>query len=209
MTRCIAIHSNGTSEVLDFQPQLHQKLRGLGYRRFVVEGIRVTDGRSLTTSLYAKGTPSGWQIADSAKKVWGRGTGVLRVFDENGELLPDDSDASARSTTIEPRADQTPLADARPTPAIGVVQQASASAASVPVEQLPELITRANRLLPDSDPRKLTLAMVADLRRAARELRLGLDEGRYARGDEIEQRALADRLETYAHALESYLPART
>lgn len=200
MNRCVAIHGNGTSEVLDFQPQLHQKLRGLGYQRFVIEGIRKVDGRSLNTALYSKGTPSSWQITDSAKKVWGRGTGVLRVFDENGELLPDSSGASARPMTVEPRADQTARAEANATP--------EAPAARVPVEQLPDVIARANHFLLHSDPRKITRAMVADFRRAAREIRLSLDEGLYARGDESEQRAFADRLDAHADALESYVPAR-
>src|SRR3954471_285480 len=72
MNRCVAIHANGTSEVIDVQPRVHRELRGLGYRRFV---IRTADGRApLTAAVCARIAPSPWQITDAARRLWGRNT---------------------------------------------------------------------------------------------------------------------------------------
>jgi hypothetical protein len=87
MNRCVVIHRTGASEVQDVQPVVHQKLRGLDYRRFVVEFTRDLDGRPVTGAVYSQSTPSAWQVSDAVKKLWGRGTGATRVFDEDGHLL--------------------------------------------------------------------------------------------------------------------------
>ncbi len=87
MNRCVVIHRTGASEVQDVQPVLHQKLRGLEYRRFVVEFTRDQDSRAVTGALYSQSVPSGWQVGDAAKKLWGRGAGSIRVFDDDGHLL--------------------------------------------------------------------------------------------------------------------------
>ena len=75
--------------------------------------------------------------------------------------------------------------------------------------QLPELIARANHSLPDADPRKITRSMMADFVRAARTIRLEAGMGTAVSPDETERRALADRLESHARALGSYIRPRT
>ena len=87
MNRCVVIHRTGVSEVQDVQPVVHQKLRGLEYRRFVVEFTRDLDGRAVTGALYSQSAPSAWQVSDAVKKLWGRGAGAMRVFDDDGQLL--------------------------------------------------------------------------------------------------------------------------
>lgn len=104
MNRCVVIHRTGASEVQDVQPVVHQKLRGLEYRRFVVEFTRDTDGRPVTGAVYSQSSPSAWQVSDAVKKLWGRGSGSIRMFDDDGQLLLTQRD--------EPR----PMA---PTPAVG------------------------------------------------------------------------------------------
>ncbi len=106
MNRCVVIHRTGMSEVQDVQPVVHQKLRGLEYRRFVVELTRDVDGRVKTGAVYSQAAPSGWQVGDAAKKLWGRGSGSIRVFDDDGLLL-----LTARD---EPRSGR-----GAPTPALG------------------------------------------------------------------------------------------
>lgn len=209
MNRCVAIHSNGTSEVLEFKPKVHQDLRGLGYRRFVV---RTADGRALSSAVYSRTTPSLWQFSDAAKKLWGRGTGDVHVFDEHGEPVVDgapESDASTNSTV--PSASQAgsdnPGVDARDSSEFGRTTPLSSRTVIDP-RHLPDMITRANNLLPSSDPRKITPATVADMLRAAHAIRHALD-GTVDADDATQRRALADRLDTHARALESYLRARS
>jgi hypothetical protein len=220
MQRCVAIHANGTSEVLEFQPQVHHDLRRLGYRRFVVQ---TADGRALSSAVYARTTPSSWQFSDAAKKLWGL-TGEVQVFDEHGEPVRDTLTPASGSPAIPPAAEtrvaqtafvegsesevrkagvgrETPVA-----PAPGIPREGPARPRTrVDPRQIPELIARANHSLPDADPRKITRAMIADVARAARAMRLNADEGLGAGMDEAQQRALADRLESHARALGSYL----
>jgi hypothetical protein len=174
MNRCVAIHINGTSEVLDVQPRLHQELRGLGYRRFV---IRTADGRSLSSAVYARRTPSTWQCVDAARKLWGLSSAV-NVFDEQGELISDMS-ASASVAVVDATAGPPRhAADSEiPRPRATVERQDSA----------------------------ITPAMVADLRRAAHEIRLNLGDWLYGSGDGSEQRAFADRLDAHVRALAASL----
>jgi hypothetical protein len=201
MNRCVAIHNNGMSEVLDVLPGTHQELRGLGYRRFVV---RTADGRSLSSAVYCRLTPSTWQIQDAAKKLWGHSTGSVHVFDEQGELVPvaGTSTRSSLETTVErkPHIEGKGATSTRDDSAHETA--AAAHASRVDAKHLPELIARANQLLPESDPRKITANMVEDLRRAARELRLTLGERLYNRDEESRY---ADALDAHARALESYL----
>ncbi|MDQ6635665.1 MAG: hypothetical protein M3Z10_13025 [Gemmatimonadota bacterium] len=171
MNRCVAIHINGMSEILDVQPRLHQELRGLGYRRFVV---RTADGRALSSAVYSRRTPSTWQCVDAARKLWGLSAAV-NVFDEHGELMPDVSTPPIGVATVDPRVD-------RP--------------ASVADTEVP--LTRSEDRRPEST---ITEAMVADLRRAAHEIRLNLGDWLYGTGDGSEQRAFADRLDAHVRAL--------
>jgi hypothetical protein len=89
MHRCIVLHRNATSELQDVVPALHQKLRHLDYKRFVVEFVRDPDGVSSTAPLYCQFTPSPWQTLNAAKQLWGRRTGTVRMFDEDGHLVQD------------------------------------------------------------------------------------------------------------------------
>jgi hypothetical protein len=102
MNRCVVIHRTGISEVQDVQPEVHRRLRGLNYRRFVVEFVREADGRGMTSALYSQAVPSTWQIADAAKKLWGRGVGAIRVFDENGHLLQGEAEGTAQGVASAP-----------------------------------------------------------------------------------------------------------
>jgi hypothetical protein len=189
MNRCVAIHINGTSEVIDVQPKVHRELRGLGYRRFV---IRTADGRSpLASAVYSRTTPTRWQISDAARRLWGRNTEAVQVFDEHGEPLV--HDGSDPLTTGEMKVIDAPIAAARPTPFMGqaVVPPPSGPAASA---------AGTPRTGVDSQ------GLPADLRLAAREIR-GLLASRPVGLKEADQlRALADRLEAHALALEAQLP---
>lgn len=178
MNRCVAIHSNGTSEVLEVAPKLHQELRGLGYRRFVV---RTADNRSLSSAVYARRMPSNWQFADAARKLWGLSSEV-RVFDEQGELIVDAG-----------------------TPASGV-----AVVAETPVRLAPPVDERRHAHTSEPQPTAslVTQEMLADLRRAAHEVRLNLGDWLYGGGDGTEQRAFVDRLDMHVRALESAAAGR-
>ena len=66
MYRCVVLHRNGTSELQEVQPALHQKLRHLEYKRFVVEFVRDSDGISSTAPLYCQFAPSSWQASNAA-----------------------------------------------------------------------------------------------------------------------------------------------
>jgi hypothetical protein len=89
MYRCVVLHRNGTSELQEVQPALHQKLRHLEYKRFVVEFVRDSDGISSTAPLYCQFSPSSWQAQSAAKQLWGRHSGAVRLFDEDGHLVQD------------------------------------------------------------------------------------------------------------------------
>jgi hypothetical protein len=89
MYRCVVLHRNGTSELEEVQPALHQKLRHLEYKRFVVEFVRDSDGLSVTAPLYCQFAPSSWQASSAAKQLWGRQSGTVRLFDEDGHLVQD------------------------------------------------------------------------------------------------------------------------
>lgn len=196
MQRCVAIHANGTSEVLEFQPRVHRDLRRLGYRRFVVQ---TADGRSLSSAVYARTTPSTWQFSNSAKQLWGL-TGEVQGFDEHGEPIRDTLTPASGSATI-PRFVE---------PGAGVVPNPRASPPKTRIDprQVPELIARANHSLPDADPRKITRALVDDLSQAARALRWDVSAGSCAESDDPARRALADRIDARARALGSYLRPR-
>ena len=191
MNRCVAIHSNGTSEVLDVQPRTHRELRGLGYRRFV---IRTADGRSpMTSVIYCRIAPSTWQISDAARKLWGRNTTAVQVFDDQGEPLA--HDGIAPMTTGEMRAIDAPVAE-RATPAASAVAFVPASpAGSEPVMQ-PRLDTQVDGAV-----------ILEDVRRAAREIRGLLASRPVSLAEANSLRALADRLEAHARTLQSVLPA--
>jgi hypothetical protein len=219
MQRCVAIHANGTSEVLEFRPQLHQELRRLGYRRFVV---RTADGRALSSAVYARTTPSTWQFSDAAKRLWGI-TGDVQAIDETGELVTDPLTPPDGNPVIPPPASETRVAQpafaegadvavkkagvGRETPDSSPRLETPATAprakTRVDPRQLPELIARANHSLPDTDPRKITPALVNDLAAAARALRSRAD----AQGAGELAELLACRLETHARALATYLRA--
>jgi len=89
MYRCVVLHRNGTSDLQEVQPALHQKLRHLEYKRYVVEFVRDSDGISSTAPLYCQFAPSSWQASNAAKQLWGRRTGIVRLFDEDGHLVQD------------------------------------------------------------------------------------------------------------------------
>lgn len=89
MYRCVVLHRNGTSELQEVLPALHQKLRHLEYKRFVVEFVRDSDGISSTAPLYCQFPPSSWQASNAAKQLWGRHSGTVRLFDEDGHLVQD------------------------------------------------------------------------------------------------------------------------
>jgi hypothetical protein len=220
MQRCVAIHVNGTSEVLEFRPQVHQELRRLGYRRYVVQ---TADSRALSSPVYARTTPTSWQFSSAAKKLWGL-TSDVQAFDEHGEPVRDTLTPGASMPAIpsagETRVSQTAFVEGsetpvrkagvgRETPAAPIASVASETPAHartrVDARQIPELIARANHSLPDADPRKITHAMMTDLLRAARAIRVCADGGPSIGLDDAQQRVLADRLEAHARALGSYL----
>jgi hypothetical protein len=89
MYRCVVLHRNGTSELQEVLPALHQKLRHLEYKRYVVEFVRDADGLSSTAPLYCQFPPSSWQASNAAKQLWGRHSGSVRLFDEDGHLVQD------------------------------------------------------------------------------------------------------------------------
>jgi hypothetical protein len=205
MNRCVAIHSNGTSEVIDVHPRVHRELRGLGYRRFV---IRTADGRSpLASAVYARITPTAWQISDAARKLWGRNTDAVHVFDEHGEPL--DHDGSPPLTASEMHVVDAAVMDAQPTPPLGMAAIPETPAPSAPSAAPPA--TMATRVTPTTPVTAatpvtpVTPAMLLDLRLAAREIR-GLLAARPVGLAEANQlRALADRLEAHAQTLEGQL----
>jgi hypothetical protein len=195
---------------------VHQELRGLGYRRYVV---RTADGRALSSAVYARTTPSHWQFTDAAKRLWGLSSDV-HVFDDQGEPVTDTLTPASGSTTIaapaETRVAQPAFAEGSEEPGVrkaGVGRETPGPSAAQPKtridpRQLPELIARANHSLSDADPRKITASLVGDLASAVRTIRLGLQAGSLPPDEATERRALADRLEAHARALGSYLRPR-
>lgn len=121
MHRCVVLHRNASSELLDVQPTLHQKLRGLEYKRFVVELVRDTDGLSSTAPLYCQFTPSPWQTSNAAKQLWGRRTGTIRLFDEDGYLVQDATAATGTPLQGIPAVPAPASAPVPPPPARGAV----------------------------------------------------------------------------------------
>lgn len=229
MQRCVAIHANGTSEVLEFRPVLHQELRRLGYRRFVV---RTADGRALSSAVYARTTPSSWQFADAARKLWGLVSDV-QAIDESGELVTDAHTPAAGHPAVPPPPDTRVAqpafvegrgADAgtrkagvgRETPEAGSERLPGPPAARaktrIDPRQVPELIARANHSLPDADPRKITRERAGDIMRAADALRRSADtiDGS---DDQRAAQELAERLDRFGRALLGYVrppaPARS
>lgn len=220
MQRCVVIHANGTSEVIDFKPKAHQELRHLGYRRFV---IRTTDGRALSAAVYARTTPSSWQFGDAARKMWGLVTGDVEAFDESGEAVVEGSTPAptrgllptgeyvAQSNAIlgydaESRS-QRPLGAAASQPSPTEAPKNGGGRTRIDPLQVPELIARANHSMSDTDPRKLTTARLNDVVSAARGLHRLADTLSSA-SEASETRALAERVEAMARALASYLRPR-
>jgi hypothetical protein len=157
----------------------------LGYRRFV---IRTADGRSpLASAVYARVTPTTWQITDAARKLWGRNTDAVHVFDEQGEPLNHDGSPPLTAGEMH-RIDEAVIDAARLTPHI---------AAAVVPEPPPGAPT-----LPPSLTSKLTL----DLRLAAREIRGLLASRPVGLTEATQLRALADRLEAHAQSVDAQLP---
>jgi len=194
MNRCVAIHANGTSEVIDVQPRVHRELRGLGYRRFV---IRTADGRSpLTAAVYARTAPSPWQITDAARRLWGRNTPDVHVFDEHGEPLV--HDGRAAMTTGEMRVIDAPITEEH---AVVLLPPSE--------EPLPDPVVTpppsAHPVAPAPRSDVVTRPMIEDLRRAAREIRGLIASRPVSLGAATELRDLADRVEAHARTLESLL----
>lgn len=123
MNRCIVIHPTGATELQDFHPVLHQRLRGLGYRRFVIQFVRATTQQMLSSPVYSRLTPSEWHVAESARKLWGRGVGTISIFDEHGEVV--DHSPPRGSDVL---ATDTPDAALPPVSAMSTLEDALASA---------------------------------------------------------------------------------
>jgi hypothetical protein len=98
MSRCVVIHPNGSTERLDFHPHEHQRLRGLGYKRFTVQVVRLADRQKLSAAVYARATPSAWQGSEAARQLWGRGISAVLLFDEDGEPVEYPAEASPAPT---------------------------------------------------------------------------------------------------------------
>lgn len=116
MYRCVVLHRNGTSELQEVQPALHQKLRHLEYKRFVVEYVRESDGLSSTAPLYCQFSPSSWQASNAAKQLWGRQVGTVRLFDEDGHLVQDSMSSAGTPFQGSPTIPAPPAAVAERVP---------------------------------------------------------------------------------------------
>jgi len=137
MYRCVVLHRNGTSELQEVQPALHQKLRHLEYKRFVVEFVRDSDGISSTAPLYCQFSPSSWQAQSAAKQLWGRHSGAVRLFDEDGHLVQDAMATAGTPYQGSPVVGSAPGASAE-APSSGEARQAErAVAAAAPVDTVP------------------------------------------------------------------------
>ncbi|MFL5607404.1 MAG: hypothetical protein ACJ8AD_13225, partial [Gemmatimonadaceae bacterium] len=127
---------------------------------------------------YARRTPSAWQCVDAARKLWGLSSAV-NVFDEHGELIPDVSTPSAGTAVVVATPER----------------HRSTGDRQVPLA----------RSTDDRKESAITPAMLADLRRAAHEIRINLGDWLYGGGDGSEQRAFADRLDDHVRALAACL----
>jgi hypothetical protein len=87
MNRCVVIHPAGDAELQNFHPVLHQRLRGLGYKRFVIQFLRSVDHRMLSAAVYSRLTPSPWQASEAARRLWGRAAGEISLVDEQGDVV--------------------------------------------------------------------------------------------------------------------------
>lgn len=134
MYRCVVLHRNGTSELEEVQPSLHQKLRHLEYKRFVVEFVRDSDGLSVTAPLYCQFSPSSWQASNAAKQLWGRQSGTVRLFDEDGHLA---QDSMASGGTPYQGSATIPTAPTNTGSAEGSTATPSAAAAPVTSDDMP------------------------------------------------------------------------
>ena len=141
MHRCVVLHRNATSELQDVQPALHQKLRHLDYKRFVLEFVRDADGLSSTAPLYCQFTPSPWQMSNAAKQLWGRRSGSVRLFDEDGHLVQDATTATG-----------TPMHGMPAVPAPTPTNEAEARASTAITGEDVELVSALARFVEESAP---------------------------------------------------------
>jgi hypothetical protein len=113
MSRCVVIHPNGSTQLQDFHPAEHQRLRGLGYKRFALQFLRGGDKQMVNGAVYSRVTPSAWQASEATRQLWGRGAGAIRLFDENGELIEHRSDPlHTAMTTPAPETSSAPALSA-------------------------------------------------------------------------------------------------
>jgi hypothetical protein len=101
MSRCIVVHPTGAIELEDFHPRLHQRLRGLGYKRFVIQFVRNTDQRMLSAPIYARVTPSAWHMSEAGRKLSGPRAGVVSIVDEHGDAVDHAPEPLAVAETTE------------------------------------------------------------------------------------------------------------
>jgi hypothetical protein len=87
VSQCGVIYPNGATELLPENPATHRRLRGLGYTRFLLKLERESDHASFSAPVYASSQPSRAQLMDIAAQLWETAAEMIRVFDENGELL--------------------------------------------------------------------------------------------------------------------------
>jgi hypothetical protein len=87
VSRCGVIYPNGATELLPANPATHRRLRGLGYTRFLLKLEREVDHASFSAPVYASSQPSRAQLMDIAAQLWESSAEMIRVFDEDGELL--------------------------------------------------------------------------------------------------------------------------
>jgi len=151
MYRCVVLHRNGTSELEEVQPALHQKLRHLEYKRFVVEFVRDSDGLSVTAPLYCQFSPSSWQASSAAKQLWGRQSGTVRLFDEDGHLVQDSMASGGTpyqgtATVSAPGANSSRAPGTSTTPSTAAVSVTSADAPRFTREDV-ELVNALARLV--------------------------------------------------------------
>jgi len=176
MYRCVVLHRNGTSELQEVQPSLHQKLRHLEYKRFVVEFVRDSDGISSTAPLYCQFAPSSWQASNAAKQLWGRHSGTVRLFDEDGHLVQDAMSSGGTpfqgTATIPAAPAVTPSATAADNAPPGAAADGPDEAAPRFTREDVELVNSLARLvqepaLPDSAfgtvPREVVMRKARDL----------------------------------------------
>jgi hypothetical protein len=128
--------------------------------------------------VYSRHTPSSWQFTDAARKLWGLSSAV-NVFDEQGELVSDATPSYSSPAIVELVVERPrPVDERRPPPSPPVTHPTVGA---------------------------ITPEMLADLRRAAHEIRLNLGDWLYGTGDGSEQRAFADRLDAHVRALAAWV----